>query len=103
MSTVTTGEQKRAGAASRRAAVGAATRRPRVHSAALRLTRYFILGRCACGAICPGSALRVVVETGFGRSDIAIVSVVVAQDGCRASVLQASNGFDQLEFLEYQT
>lgn len=73
------------------------SRRPRVHYAALRLTHYPLFGRCACGASAPDRCLRFVVETGFGRSDIAIVSVVVAQDGCRASVLQASNGFDQLK------
>jgi hypothetical protein len=41
--------------------------------------------------------LHVVIDAGLRRSDVTVVSVAVAYDRCRASVLQASNGFDHLD------
>jgi hypothetical protein len=41
--------------------------------------------------------LHVVVDAGLRRSDVTVVCVVVAYDRYRTSVLQASNGFDQLD------
>jgi hypothetical protein len=38
--------------------------------------------------------LDIVVDAGLGRSDVTVVSIVVAYDRCRTSVLQTSNGFD---------
>jgi hypothetical protein len=47
-----------------------------------------------------GSASTVsllVVDARLGRRDIAIVSIIVAYHRRRTGVLQASNGFDQLD------
>jgi hypothetical protein len=46
--------------------------------------------------------LHVVVDAGLGRSDVTVVSIVVPYDRRRTSVLQASNGFDQLDLQNAQ-
>jgi hypothetical protein len=41
-------------------------------------------------------ALHVVIDAGLRRGDVAIVTIIVAYDRRRTSLLQAPDGFDQL-------